>query len=57
MPEPRQTSSGGPVSVAFLGCGFITGVHSKHLKALPGRYLSSYASRDGAKAEQFRARD
>jgi predicted dehydrogenase len=43
--------------VAFLGCGFITGVHSRHLRALTGsseEIVASYASRDLAKAEQFR---
>ena len=41
--------------VAFLGCGFITTVHSRHLTALPG-VRRSYASRDLAKAESFRSR-
>ena len=40
-----------PLHVAFLGCGFITGVHSRHLKALRDDVVRSYASRDGAKAE------
>ena len=40
-----------PVHIAFLGCGFITGVHTRHLKALRDDVLRSYASRDGAKAE------
>ena len=34
------------VHLAFLGCGFITGVHSRHLKALRGDVVASYASRD-----------
>ena len=42
--------------IAFLGCGFITGVHSRHLKALGGGVIRSYASRDGAKAEAWRRR-
>ena len=42
--------------IAFLGCGFITGVHSRHLKALGGIIEPSYASRDGAKAAEFCAR-
>ena len=25
-----------PLRVAFLGCGFIAGVHSRHLRALAG---------------------
>jgi predicted dehydrogenase len=43
--------------VAFLGCGFITRVHSKYLNgALSGTIVPSYASRDAGKAEQFRRR-
>ncbi len=45
--------------MAFLGCGFITGVHSRHLRALAGssdEVIASYASRDPLKAEQFRAK-
>ena len=41
----------GPLHLAFLGCGFITGVHSRHLMALRNDVLRSYASRDGSKAE------
>ena len=44
------------LSVAFLGCGFITGVHSRHLRALPKDFVRSYASRDPDKAESFRQR-
>lgn len=42
--------------VAFLGCGFITRVHSGHLRALGGRIVPSYASRDAAKAAAFQRR-
>ena len=45
-----------PVHVAFLGCGFITGVHSGHLRRLRGLVAASYASRDRDRAEAFRAR-
>jgi predicted dehydrogenase len=46
-----------PLHVAFLGCGFITRVHSRHLKrALSGTIVPSYASRDRGKAEEFRRR-
>ena len=45
-----------PVHVAFLGCGFITAVHSRHLRALRDVFVPSYASRDGAKAERWRRR-
>ncbi len=46
----------GPVHIAFLGCGFITGVHSRHLRALRDVVTCSYASRDGPKAEACRQR-
>jgi predicted dehydrogenase len=39
--------------LAFLGCGFITRVHSRHLRALGGTVVSAYASRDRARAEDF----
>ena len=42
--------------IAFLGCGFITQVHSRHLTSLAGDIVCSYASRDGAKAEDYRRR-
>src|SRR5688572_21087401 len=42
-----------PVRVAFLGCGFITRVHSRHLKALRPDVLCSYASRERTRAEAF----
>jgi predicted dehydrogenase len=45
MPEPLR--------LAFLGCGFITSVHSRHLRALSGDIVCSYASRDKARAEAF----
>ena len=45
MPEPLR--------VAFLGCGFITRVHSKHLGALGGDVVASYASRDREKASEY----
>ena len=45
-----------PVHIAFLGCGFITGVHSRHLRRLGSGVQWSYASRDAAKAEAFRRR-
>ena len=48
MPEPLR--------VAFLGCGFITGVHSRHLRRLSTDFACSYASRDLAKAQAFVAR-
>ncbi len=42
-----------PLHIAFLGCGFITGVHSRHLKGLRGDIVRSYASRDKSKAEAY----
>ena len=43
-----------PVHIAFLGCGFITKVHSRHLKRLGDAVVCSYASRDGETAERYR---
>ena len=45
-----------PLHLAFLGCGFITAVHSRHMKALRAEISCSYASRDKARAEEFRRR-
>ena len=45
MPEPLR--------LAFLGCGFITRVHSRHLRSLSGDVIYSYASRDAGRAEAF----
>jgi predicted dehydrogenase len=42
-----------PLRVAYLGCGFITRVHSRHLGALGGEVVASYASRDGDKAAGY----
>jgi len=42
-----------PLRVAFLGCGFIAGVHSAHLRALGAGFVRTYASRDRARAEAF----
>ena len=43
----------GALRLAFLGCGFITRVHSRHLRALGAEVVSAYASRDRAKAEAY----
>jgi UDP-N-acetylglucosamine 3-dehydrogenase len=43
-----------PLRLAFLGCGFITRVHSRNLRRLGGDFACSYASRDRSKAEAFR---
>src|SRR5688572_13505117 len=42
-----------PLRIAFLGCGFITRVHSGHLRALGGRVVAGYASRDRDKAAEY----
>lgn len=44
------------IHLAFLGCGFITGVHSRALKSLRSDFVCSYASRDAARAEAYRRR-
>ena len=44
---------GRPVHLAFLGCGFITQVHSRHLKGFQRDIVRSYASRDRARAEDY----
>ena len=41
------------VRIAFLGCGFITGVHSRNLKGLRREISCSYASRDRTKSAEF----
>jgi predicted dehydrogenase len=45
-----------PVHVAFLGCGYITRVHSRHVRTLRGQVRCSYASRDPARAAEFARR-
>jgi predicted dehydrogenase len=42
-----------PLHLAFLGCGFITRVHSRHLRRLRPDVVCSYASRDRARAENY----
>jgi predicted dehydrogenase len=42
-----------PVRIAFLGCGFITRVHSRHLRRFGADLVRSYASRDRSRAEAF----
>ena len=46
-----------PLRLAFLGCGFITRLHSRNMRRLGREIVLSYASRDAAKAEAFRLRD
>jgi UDP-N-acetylglucosamine 3-dehydrogenase len=42
-----------PLRLAFLGCGFITRVHSGHLKSFRAEIHCSYASRDRSKADEY----
>ena len=42
-----------PLRIAFLGCGFITRVHSRNLRSLRPDIVLSYASRDAARAEEL----
>src|SRR5687767_3825023 len=42
-----------PLRVVFLGCGFITRVHSTQLKRLRTDISTSYASRDAARAREY----
>ncbi len=51
-----RVSMSEPLRVAFLGCGFIARVHSQHLRWLSRTFSRAYASRDGARAEDFRRR-
>jgi predicted dehydrogenase len=44
------------IHIAFLGCGFITRVHSRHVGRLGRLIVPAYASRDYARAEAYRAR-
>lgn len=45
-----------PIRLAFLGCGYITRVHSRNLRSLSRDITCSYASRDLGKAETFKRR-
>lgn len=42
-----------PLRIAFLGCGFITRVHSRNLKQFRSEIVCGYASRDKARAAEF----
>ena len=42
-----------PLRLVFLGCGFITGVHSGHLRSLRREFVCSYASRSTEKASDY----
>jgi predicted dehydrogenase len=47
------SAASAPLRLAFLGCGFITAVHSRHLKALARDIVRGYASRDEARASDY----
>ena len=51
MAEPELRA---PLSIAFLGCGFATRLHSRTLRGFAD-VTRSYASRDLARAEEYRA--
>jgi UDP-N-acetylglucosamine 3-dehydrogenase len=42
-----------PLRIAFLGCGFITRVHSRNLRRFQSEIVCGYASRDKSKAQEF----
>jgi predicted dehydrogenase len=42
-----------PLRIAFLGCGFITRVHSRSLRGLRHHIVLSYASREQGRAEDY----
>jgi predicted dehydrogenase len=42
-----------PVRLVFLGCGFITRVHSRHLRSVRRDVTWAYASRDAARAGAY----
>jgi UDP-N-acetylglucosamine 3-dehydrogenase len=46
-------ASSSPLRLAFLGCGFITRVHSHHLRALRTIIVPGYASRDRKRADEY----
>jgi UDP-N-acetylglucosamine 3-dehydrogenase len=46
-------SSPEPIQVAFLGCGFITRVHSQYVRRIPELRVAGYASRERVKADRY----
>ena len=42
-----------PLRIAFLGCGYLTRVHSRNLRRFTSDIVCGYASRDHAKAAAF----
>jgi predicted dehydrogenase len=54
--RPPAHCTGGVLGIAFLGCGGITHLHSRTLRALGERVRCFYASRDRNRAEEFARR-
>jgi UDP-N-acetylglucosamine 3-dehydrogenase len=48
-----MTAGSSPLRLAFLGCGFITRVHSQHIRALDGAIAPTYASRERGRADAY----
>jgi UDP-N-acetylglucosamine 3-dehydrogenase len=48
-----MSSGSPPLRLAFLGCGFITRVHTRHLRSFGHDVVRSYASRDRARADEY----
>ena len=48
-----MTAGPARLRLAFLGCGFITAVHSRQLRALESEVARGYASRDAARADDY----
>jgi predicted dehydrogenase len=48
-----DSSMSSPLRIAFLGCGFITRVHSRNLRRFKSEIVCGYASRDKAKASAY----
>ena len=42
-----------PLRLVFLGCGFITRVHSRHLRSLRADVIPYYASRERDRADDY----
>lgn len=54
VPDNDQVpASPAPLHIAFLGCGFITRVHSRQIRRCRDIVVPSFASRDPAKAAAF----
>lgn len=54
--DPAALRSAPPLGLAFLGCGFATRLHSRTLRGFGAEARRYYASRDPARAEEYRRR-